>query len=423
MKGLLKITATALLAATTLGHAAPQALAQGDPVIKVHTGKYYDFYTTQNTWDAMKPEITPNFKIYNDAVDKLIHDWGIPAPKKHYYCYVDPSGKNGAYATGDIGQVSAARRSSPSTGIGVNSNLFQVPGYGVPGGTATVFGVHEIVNDFTGAVSGGWPRDWWADDRSPFPGMTEIHLLNELGLPEIAKADDKDLSRDPLYVMFKAIQAKYGWGVFSRMFSNMTTNHVNWSQVDSGHNPSAVLTNMVTAYMVLGSGDTPDSMDTLFTIGPVPGYSLETTKANLAGLGYGGPPPASGEYTLTSVKSGQVLDAGANMAGLSVKANTPDEASDEQWTLTPLGKNRYSIKSVRTGLALEAGSKTTSASVRLSAPHKTLAQTWTITSSLNGFVIASSLSKRALDGGAGKSSANLLLKPASGGAAQKWIIH
>jgi hypothetical protein len=43
-----------------------------------------------------------------------------------------------------------------------------------------------MVNLSTGALaSGGWPMDWWADHRSPFPLMTAVQIETDL-MPKVA---------------------------------------------------------------------------------------------------------------------------------------------------------------------------------------------------------------------------------------------
>ncbi|MEO7720210.1 MAG: RICIN domain-containing protein [Capsulimonas sp.] len=423
MKGFWKVMAAAVLALAAFTHSAPRALAQSDPVIKIHTGKYYDWYTTQSTWNSMSASITPDFPIFDNAIDRIVADWGAAPPTTRHYCYVDPSGQNGAYATGDIGQVSAARGASPSPGIGINSNLFTASGYGVTGGTAIVFGVHEAVNDMTGQLSAGWPRDWWADDKSPFPGMTEVHILNELGYTTIAANDDANLSGDPLYVMFKNIQNHYGWGIFSRMFSNMKTNHVNWTTVDSGHNPSAVLTNLVTAYMVMGSGDTLANVNAYFTSAIIPGYNINTTQTNLNSLGYTGGQPANGTYTITSVQTGLVLDAGANTQTTQVQLWGTNGSGPQRWIFTSLGNGAYSIKNATSALAADGGANTQGTKVWLYGYNGTVDQQWILSSTSNGYTIKSAQTSLVFDGGANTQGAKLQLWGSNLSVDQKWIVH
>ena len=57
-----------------------------------------------------------------------------------------------------------------------------------------LFPVHESINLFTGLMSPGWPTDWWADHRSPFPSAMDVVLLRAIA----ANADslDPDIKRD-----------------------------------------------------------------------------------------------------------------------------------------------------------------------------------------------------------------------------------
>jgi hypothetical protein len=267
-----------------------------------------------------------------------------------------------------------------------------------------------MVNDLTGQVSPGWPRDWWADDRNPFPGMTEVHLLNEMGYTAIANADDKDLSRDPLYVMFKNIQSRYGWGLFARTFSHMATDHVRWTDVDGGRNASPVLTNLVCAYLTMGSGDTATGIAPLFQSGPIPAYDLDTVKSNLRRLGYGGGALADGAYAITSVESGLVLDAGAR--GLLRKVSA---GPVPRWRFARVGDGEYTVTDAATGKALDRSRK----GVTLAPATRSFVQPWRLTSTDNGYVLTDPQSGRALADAGGK----LELRPADSTTAQKWIVH
>jgi len=40
--------------------------------------------------------------------------------------------------------------------------------------------LHESINVFTGLLSEGWPSDWWADHRSPFPNAMGIEFMQFL---------------------------------------------------------------------------------------------------------------------------------------------------------------------------------------------------------------------------------------------------
>lgn len=270
------------LGADTSSLATLRVLTKG--AVKVYSGKYWDWYADASTWAANVKAVSADFKIMDNAVEQIDKDWGVKPPTSKLYVYVAaPLGPGTAYSTGDISDIDAARGTSPSPGIGIPPNLFSGMSYGAVGGTAIVFGVHEIVNQRTANVSvAGWPRDWWADDKSPFPGMTEVHVLSEIGFGVIAANDNKNLSADPLYGMMKTIQANYGWGIFTKMFSALRAKHVSdWSQIDGGAaNPSPQLTAYVTAYMVKASGKSLSTF-TSFVKGILPNYNEAATKAVL----------------------------------------------------------------------------------------------------------------------------------------------
>ncbi len=276
------------LGADSSNSATLKVVASG--AVKVYSGKYWDWYADASGWAANMSAVTPDFIIMDSAVDQIDKDWGTSPPTQKLYVYVPATGSGGAYSTGDIGEIDVARGASPSPGIGLDPGLFSGKSYGAVGGTAIVFGVHETVNQLTADVSiAGWPVDWWADDKSPFPGMTEVHILNEMGYKLIAQYDDQNLSGDSLYIMMKSIQTHYGWGIFTGMFTALrsirNSRHISdWSGVDGGAaNPSPQLTAYVTAYMVKASGQ-PLSTFTSLVQGILPGYNQAMTQAALNSL-------------------------------------------------------------------------------------------------------------------------------------------
>ncbi len=279
------VTVSNSLGSVTSDSAALKVVTSG--AVKVYSGKYWDWYADASTWAANAAAVTPNFGLTDSTVNQLDKDWSVQPPTQKLYVYVAaPLGPGTTYSTGDIGEIDAARGASPSPGIGVPPDLFTAFSYGAVGGTGIVFAVHEIVNQRTANVSvAGWPTNWWADDKSPFPGMTEVHVLTEMNYKVIAVYDDKNLSQDPLYVMMKKIQAHYGWGIFTKMFSALRAKGVSdWSQIDGGAaNPSAQLTAYVTAYMVKASGQ-PISTFSSYVDGVLPGYNQAATQAILNSL-------------------------------------------------------------------------------------------------------------------------------------------
>jgi hypothetical protein len=115
--------------------------------------------------------------------------------------------------------------------------------------------------------------------------MTAVRVEAELGRNDISVwhgaqiVGQADAISVKLYAMFKAIQARYGWSIYQKMFALAKADGVQWINIDSGHNPSLILTAYVTAYMVLGSGDTLQYMDANFFSNTIPGYEQKLTQS------------------------------------------------------------------------------------------------------------------------------------------------
>ena len=144
----------------------------------------------------------------------------------------------------------------------------------------TGFCVQELVNVYTSeAVSSGWPKDWWVNEKSPAAIMMSNEILKETNYGEFGKARDTSFINDPLFKMFHEIFQEYGWEMFASMFKNLKNDLIDFTQL--GPNPGTILTNYVVAYMHIGvkqstfSDNTELSDNDLTTImqGVCPGYN------------------------------------------------------------------------------------------------------------------------------------------------------
>jgi hypothetical protein len=115
-----------------------------------------------------------------------------------------------------------------------------------------VIPAQELVNLFTGSISGGWPLDWWADHKSPFPIMVAVEVVRDLGYVREADDYDTEFREDPLYVWHRNVKTAHGWQLYRNMFSAMKADGVRWDRL--GSNPGKTLTNYVLAYMRIGAG-------------------------------------------------------------------------------------------------------------------------------------------------------------------------
>jgi hypothetical protein len=66
-----------------------------------------------------------------------------------------------------------------------------------------VLPLHESINVFTGLLSNGWPTDWWADHRSPFPNAMDAEFMQAIAdgvapLSPAAKRGLRDAAKSQL---------------------------------------------------------------------------------------------------------------------------------------------------------------------------------------------------------------------------------
>ena len=107
--------------------------------------------------------------------------------------------------------------------------------------------------------------------------MTAVQVETEVAPSGIATAHAHEFVNDKLYQMFYQIRAKYGWTLFHNMFAALKSDHIDFSHLDNGANPSPILTAYVSAYIVIGSRDTLDALDAFFSP-VVPGYDKAKTE-------------------------------------------------------------------------------------------------------------------------------------------------
>jgi hypothetical protein len=177
----------------------------------------------------------------------------------------------GGFAAGDISEVHAITgRASP--GIGCSYDAFSGTANGIKGYWAHILITHEMVNSFTGQiVSGGWPVDWWANHRSPFPLMTAVEIEYAL-VPNMAMFHERQGRTDPLVRMFLHLKDQYGWAMFRKAFRAAIDDGIRWDAF--GGNPSALRTAYVAAYLQIGA---PEDISGI--LGPlVPGYDAQAVK-------------------------------------------------------------------------------------------------------------------------------------------------
>ncbi len=223
--------------------------AKEPPILKVHEGKHWVWYARQDQFDEHRQDIERYFDYADRAFERLVDAWGMKPPRDKYTLLVWP--KTGGGFAGDVDEVRAVT-GQPAPGIGVSFDAFFNVANGMKGYWGYVLITHEMVNVFTAVVvSPGWPVDWWANHRSPFPLMTAVQIEYAL-VPEAAVHHAKQQD-NPLGRMFLRLKDQYGWAMFRRAFSAAIEDGIQWDRF--GGNPSALRTRMVCAYLQLGAAE------------------------------------------------------------------------------------------------------------------------------------------------------------------------
>lgn len=116
------------------------------------------------------------------------------------------------------------------------------------GGNQFCYGIiaHELCNLFTGEkVSAGWPTEWWANHRSPFPTVIANQALKSTVSQFYRMWGNYN---DPLVVMFDHLYSDFH-GMFARMFQKMRELRISISGMQDPY-----LSHNVYYFMFYGAG-------------------------------------------------------------------------------------------------------------------------------------------------------------------------
>lgn len=237
---------------------------QEGKIVKIHEGKHWVWFAREDQFERYKQDIERFYDYADRAFEYLCNAWGLKPPQEKYVLFVWPR-TGGGFATGDIVEIHQIT-GKPSPGIGVSFDAFFNVVYGIRGYWGYVLITHEMVNLFTGQIiSGGWPVDWWANHRSPFPLVTAVQIEYAL-VPEVAIHHAKQINADPLCQMFLRLKDQYGWHLFRKAFKLAVDDGINWERI--GENPSKLRTNYVCAYLQMAA---PEDLTPYFA-GVVPDF-------------------------------------------------------------------------------------------------------------------------------------------------------
>lgn len=174
----------------------------------------------------------------------------------------------GGFATSCIGEI------GHGPGIGIAYDAWYEQYSGNDNWSVELI-AHESTNVFTGYVVSGWPRDWWADDKSPFPFAIKILIERATGHTDAANASTN--SADILTQMFLGMQNEYP-GIYGRLFSNISND--SWTSW-FGPNPSKGLSDYVAAYLSIASGTSLSSrINSAFAREGGFNYTINSTAVN-----------------------------------------------------------------------------------------------------------------------------------------------
>jgi MYXO-CTERM domain-containing protein len=257
-------------------------------------------------WASNQSDIEGFFPFGDQVIDKLIALFDVSPSNLPYYVEVGQS-DGIAHTPSNFGP-----------GVRVTGDAFWNEFGGVQGYWGYLLVLHEFVNQWTGLVTGGWPTDWWADHRSPFPNAMDYRIMDDLGLSDAARVHrDRFLQQgtdnyDPQVELFGETIFNlpgYGFEGYRRAFSYIQADEMKWNKLrdppdyamqttfGSG-NPSKLLSEYVIAYLSLGG-----RTDLTDLFGPT---------------GVGGKPPSWTEtwqaYTPDADSVGDIADAHCSLA-------------------------------------------------------------------------------------------------------------
>jgi hypothetical protein len=227
---------------------------------EVHRSGNLIWCANPGEWSAHSSDISLFFPFADALLPQIQKDFGITSQQDFYIVVNAPNGY-------------ASTPTPYGPGVNVTGDAFYNTNYGIKGFYGYLFIVHEFVNQWTGLAinGGGWPTDWWANHRSPFPNAMDPIILAELGQTDAAKAQKARFvpggdSADVQVPLFTEIFDTFGgWPMLRTFFAMLKNDGMQWqslrdppnftqqTQFVSG-NPSPLLANYVVAYMNLATG-------------------------------------------------------------------------------------------------------------------------------------------------------------------------
>lgn len=251
----------------------------------IYKGKHFKWYMRPEFYGNNRHDVDPLFEYPDRVYEQLEHDLGFKFrkapylginPRKMFFDHNTKKWEEVHFAsTGlwddDVDMPYFAGAPMFMEGMTLPEDAFYNVAGEVKGYWAYVLLLHELTNTFTGYVTQEWPRDWWANHRSPFPNMVDYKILEELGytrLSDIQKGRFLPGSREDAAEqvrMFDKFQTDFGWEMFRRMFRLIKKDRMyldglrdppdyNESKPFVSGNPSSLRSHYTAAYMAMGAG-------------------------------------------------------------------------------------------------------------------------------------------------------------------------
>jgi hypothetical protein len=262
--------------------------------VMVYQSKLSQWCIDTNFYDANYTTfLNGPFYAYSDAVIAELQTlFPVPPPNQPFIIEVQTH-TGGAHTGCAFGGGSYCSTVTGDAYYGVfNDPVTNTP---IPGFWGYLLTLHEAINVYTGLVSGGWPTDWWADHRSPFPNAFDYEIMQAIGTAEnnnnlllsatAQKNRFDNQSQDPsgydtevamfinLWTQFCQGSPCSGFPPYSNAFKFVIEDGISWPNVSEDPNYTgdndygAQLTEYVIAYLQMGFATTTDQTQTFVNAG------------------------------------------------------------------------------------------------------------------------------------------------------------
>lgn len=211
-------------------------------------------------WAEHSADVIPFYPFADALLPQIQKDFGVASSETFYVVVTTPNG-------------GASTPTPYGPGVNITGDAFYNAAYNIKGFYAYLLITHEFVNQWASLAigSGGWPTDWWANHRSPFPNALDPILLRELGLGPAADAQTARFvpggdSADVQVPLFTALYDDYGgWDMLRAYFDLLRGDGIIWPNLRDppaftqqtafvSGNPSRLLADYVVAYFNLVVG-------------------------------------------------------------------------------------------------------------------------------------------------------------------------